>query len=244
MSLEVNKMNRIIIAYISVICAFSSLNAGQKIDYWGISLTFPDYWIILTDEDKINNIGLYDSIESIDTNQDYTPYSILAANSDKDGFAENIGVRIKKGILLVDSFNKEEYNTLLKNLLARTSIELISLDGKIININHRKSLFLEIELYNTSANTFYKQYQAHIPGESSTYEITCTALDADFNEFVPIFNKVIMSAQITEKSRLYTSKYPGWLRTLIPICIVLFLYYAFRAVYLKVFKRKSINKTS
>lgn len=234
-------MKRILIIYATIMLMWQTAIADQLVDYKGISLNFPDDWIVFTDENKNQVLDTIEKCTLMFSHNELERYSIFAFSTDEYSVFGKVGVEVTKGLISPDDYSSQEHAIMLKENLKEIGIILLSYDSRIIEIADNNALLHEIEFYKVVENISAKQYQVSIPGHTNTFEIICTAWSENFGQFVPVFNNVINSAKIVDESRLYYHKEPIWLRTLIPILIVMLLCYFIRFVYWKYFKKKSVE---
>ena len=185
-------------AIAGVVCGMFCLQAALAKEYTdptGYSFTYPDDWV------KADDAGVRERLDqipealkkSLDPNADLSRLSVVITRETDAEYAENVTVAVMDGQVPIDEKSLAIAKDNVTKQASETGFQVTILQRRIERLEDRNAVVLEWLSKLPDVPVEIRHRQVLIPGGGQTYVFTYTSTSDQFEQYSPVFHKIVAS---------------------------------------------------
>ncbi len=194
-------LRRLCLGGIILVAFASAASAGNYADPSGFSLTYPEGWFAIT-QNQMGDVkdALPQELKNWVTNNkiDLTRVAVVVLRDGEEEFLESVNVVVEMQQLPMNDRSLKQLTNMITQKLQASGIQINNFSANIQKVGTREAIVLEYQTQLPGVPQPLQQKQYMFPGGGKTFIVTCTATIESFEKHQPTFETILASLQIPE----------------------------------------------
>lgn len=176
-----------------------SVFGGDYADPSGFSFTYPENWIPVT-RPAMGDVhrALPQEVQNwlAKNNVDFNRVAVVLIRHGREEFLENLNVVVEKQQIPANDKTVKQLTDVLAKEYGSMGVKVDNYQARVQKVGSHDAVVMEYQMQLPDVAFPLRQKQVVFPGGGKTYIVTCTGRVDSFDQYQPIFEKVLASFQV------------------------------------------------